>query len=231
MSDQITQLFNYLGNQVRVVTIDGAPWFVAADIAAILGLPNITSTLKSKYIKNDERAMKFIGERTANIISESALYKLVLRSKRLEARQFQDWVTGTVLPAIRKDGAYISGEEKVATGEMNEDEFLLKAFSILQGKVERITAERDAALETVAKQDERLNFITVAEYLAMDKRYQSHSHKTKLGQLAKMLCESRGLRTSKAHTTYTDRYGRTHNVVIGQYPREVLEEAEGLLAA
>ena len=47
------------------------------------------------------------------LISESGLYKLVMRSDKPEARQFQDWVTRVVLPAIRKDGGYIQGEEKV----------------------------------------------------------------------------------------------------------------------
>lgn len=51
------------------------------------------------------------------VISESGLYKMVMRSNKPEARLFQDWVTQVVLPAIRKDGAYILGEEKVATGE------------------------------------------------------------------------------------------------------------------
>ncbi len=60
-----------------------------------------------------------------NIISEAGLYKLVMRSDKPEARAFQDWVCGVVLPAIRKDGAYIQGEEKVATGEMSEDEFVV----------------------------------------------------------------------------------------------------------
>jgi prophage antirepressor-like protein len=48
------------------------------------------------------------------LISESGLYKLVLRSDKPEAKAFQDWVTRTVLPAVRKDGAYVAGEEKLA---------------------------------------------------------------------------------------------------------------------
>lgn len=43
------------------------------------------------------------------------------------ARAFQDWVTEVVLPAIRKDSIYVMGEEKVATGELSEDELVLKA--------------------------------------------------------------------------------------------------------
>lgn len=46
------------------------------------------------------------------VVSESGLYKLVLRSDKPDAKPFQDWVTQEVLPAIRKDGAYIDGEGK-----------------------------------------------------------------------------------------------------------------------
>lgn len=49
------------------------------------------------------------------LASESGLYKLIIRSNKPEARPFQDWATRDVLPAIRKDGAYVMGEEKVAT--------------------------------------------------------------------------------------------------------------------
>lgn len=57
------------------------------------------------------------------VISESGLYKLVMRSDKPEAKVFQNWVTKEVLPAIRKDGGYIKGEEKLKTGEMADDEF------------------------------------------------------------------------------------------------------------
>ncbi|WP_417799066.1 Bro-N domain-containing protein [Terasakiella pusilla] len=86
------------------MTIGNDPWFVAADIARVLALPNITSTLKSKYIDPNEKAMTIIGFREVNIISESGLYKLVMRSDKPQAKAFQDWVTRDVLPAIRKDG-------------------------------------------------------------------------------------------------------------------------------
>lgn len=54
-------------------------------------------------------------------ILENGLYKLIMRSDKPEARDFQNWVTRVVLPAIRKDGAYIIGEEKVSSGEMDEE--------------------------------------------------------------------------------------------------------------
>lgn len=54
------------------------------------------------------------------LISESGLYKLILRSDKPQARLFQNWVTRDVLPAIRKDGAYVMGEEKEALRLQNE---------------------------------------------------------------------------------------------------------------
>lgn len=62
----------------------------------------------------------------------------------------------TVLAAISKDVAYIMGQEKLATGEMSKDELVLKPVTILQTKVERLTAERDRVLlgEAAAAQRE-----------------------------------------------------------------------------
>lgn len=55
------------------------------------------------------------GTQGITIISESGLYKLALRSDKKEAEAFQDWVTRDVLPAIRKDGGYILGEEATSS--------------------------------------------------------------------------------------------------------------------
>jgi prophage antirepressor-like protein len=119
------------GHQLRVVTIDGNPWFVAADVCKVLGLENATKALHA--LGSDEKTLtKIQGFRgpAANLISESGLYMLVMRAHRSnpEAREFQDWVTREVLPAIRKDGAYIQGEEKIRTGEMSDLEFFARAL-------------------------------------------------------------------------------------------------------
>ncbi|WP_348532412.1 Bro-N domain-containing protein [Rhizobium sp. RU36D] len=110
-----------LSNTVRVVEIDGQPWFVAADVCRILGLSQVTNALRN--LGRDEITLTQIkGFRGSHIntVSESGLYRLTMRSDKPEARQFQDWVTREVLPAIRKDGMYVVGEEKVKTGEMSE---------------------------------------------------------------------------------------------------------------
>lgn len=130
--------------EIRVVEIEGNPWFVAKDALAGMGYPQTSHANILKKLADDEVILKQIqkGVRSVSLISESGLYKLVMRSDKPEAQRFQDWVTRDVLPAIRKDGAYIMGEEKVATGEMDEDAFVLKAIEILQRKIDRLKEEK-----------------------------------------------------------------------------------------
>ncbi|AQT45702.1 BRO family, N-terminal domain [Bartonella apihabitans] len=114
-------IFNFHNNQIRIIEKDGEPWFVAADVCRVLGMnmrrngkPNTTVSLS--YLQPEEKGVGFTntlgGTQRVSIISESGLYKLIMRSNKPEAKEFQNWVTQVVLPAIRKDGAYVQGEEK-----------------------------------------------------------------------------------------------------------------------
>lgn len=103
------QIFDFDENPVRVIEKDGAPWFVAADVCRVLELTNPTVALES--LDDDERAKFNLGSRDINIISESGLYILILRCRDAIKRgtipyRFRKWVTGEVLPSIRKTGRY-----------------------------------------------------------------------------------------------------------------------------
>ncbi|ROP40705.1 phage antirepressor [Saccharothrix texasensis] len=97
---------------IRVVTLDGQPWFVAADVAMTLGLVNHRSSLA--LLDEDERGVHTVdtlgGPQLVTVISESGLYSLILRSRKAEARAFRRWVTSEVLPTIRRTGAYSTGQ-------------------------------------------------------------------------------------------------------------------------
>jgi prophage antirepressor-like protein len=118
--------FDFNSNAIRVVTLDGAPGFVAADVCDVLGINRSAGRWQGlRALAADERvvvnrstphlaggsAEGLFGYRqpSASLISESGLYKLVLRSDKPQAKPFQDWVTRVVLPAIRKDGGYMLG--------------------------------------------------------------------------------------------------------------------------
>ena len=93
---------------MRTVIKDGQPWFVAADICAVL---EHTDTSKAvSRLDADEKGTSTVrtlgGEQEVNVISESGLYALILTSRKPHAKAFRRWVTGEVLPSIRRTGSY-----------------------------------------------------------------------------------------------------------------------------
>ncbi len=103
--------FDFHSHAVRVVMRDGNPWFVATDVCTALGYRNPSKAL-GDHLDSDERTTINVPTPNAtlgvptNIISESGLYALILRSRKPEARKFAKWVTSEVLPSIRKTGEY-----------------------------------------------------------------------------------------------------------------------------
>ena len=102
------QIFNYGSIDVRIMAQDSEPWFVAKDVCEILGLTDVTSALRT--LDDDEKLVRKISGagqvRMMATINESGLYTLIMRSTKPGAKQFRKWVTGTVLPSIRKTGFY-----------------------------------------------------------------------------------------------------------------------------
>lgn len=174
--------------KVRVVEIDGNPWFVANDLPQPLGFTfdNLKYHLKVN-VRDDERGVAKLptvrGMQPHTVVAESGLYKLIMRSDKPEARKFQDWVTREVLPSIRKNGGYIMGQEKLRTGEMSELELLARAQLVAQKVIEGLTAEieklaaarRVLALRAVenAVMHKELHEVTIDEYRAHSRLAQS----------------------------------------------------------
>lgn len=112
--------FDFETSHVRVVMIAGAPWWVAADVAAVLRFthtPHMT-----RMLDDDEKGVHIVdplystntpkgGEQEVTVISESGLFAVILRSRRPEAKRFRRWVTGEVLPQIRRTGRYAPADE------------------------------------------------------------------------------------------------------------------------
>lgn len=102
-------IFNHLGNDIRVMTDEqGDPWFVASDVAKILGYRDAYNL--TRRLDPDEKGTRSAstpgGIQEATTINESGLYAAILGSKVKGAREFRRWVTSEVLPSIRKHGMY-----------------------------------------------------------------------------------------------------------------------------
>jgi prophage antirepressor-like protein len=91
-------------------------WFVAGDVCRVLEIANNRDAVSdldedeksgiSPDFPNVGNADTRIPNRGLQIISESGLYSLIFKSRKPQAKVFRKWVTGEVLPAIRKDGGY-----------------------------------------------------------------------------------------------------------------------------
>jgi prophage antirepressor-like protein len=106
--------FVFNSQQVRIISVNGDPWFVASDVCKILDVTNVSKALSRL---DDEEIMSLDRESILTLsddpntvrlsaISESGLYSLTLGSRKPQAKDFKRWVTREILPTIRKTGKY-----------------------------------------------------------------------------------------------------------------------------
>lgn len=155
------ELFTWEGGaQVRVVTVDGEPWFVAKDVCEALGLGNVSQACSA--LDADERNTIISNEGIRGnpnmlTIRESGLYALISQSRKPEAKAFRRWVYGTVLPSIRKTGGY-----GVAAISYDDPEHLLKLTA------DWVASKREA--KRLAAQAQQLTEENTALVVASEKK-------------------------------------------------------------
>ena len=119
---------------------DGELLFVARDVTDALGLDR-TAT---RRLDEDEKGVHSThtpgGNQQVLLVTEPGFYKLVLQSRKPEAKAFQRWVTHEVLPALRRDGGYM-----VARDETPE-QTMARAVLLAQATIDR-QKSRIAGLE------------------------------------------------------------------------------------
>lgn len=162
--------------EIRTITKDNEPWFVASDICRSLDLSN--PTMAMQRIEDDEKAKFNLGLSggETNCVNEYGLYSLALASRKKEAKDFKRWITHEVLPSIRKNGGYIAGQET-----MSDDELMAKALLVANNKI----AERDKIIE---QKQARIEQMKPKEIFA-DAVATSHTS-ILVGDLAKLICQN-----------------------------------------
>lgn len=103
--NELTVFNNEEFGEVRTITIDGEPWFVANDILRVLAVSNLKDALRT--LDDDEKSGVDIidphgRKQKTNCISEAGLYSIILRSRKPEAKAFKRWVTHDILPTKPK---------------------------------------------------------------------------------------------------------------------------------
>lgn len=164
---------------VRTTEINGEIYFVGKDVSQALGYRDTSDALKRHVDEEDKLTRCFTDSgqsRDMYVINESGLYSLVLSSKLPNAKKFKRWVTSEVLPSIRQNGGYISGQET-----LSDEELLSKALLVAQNKI----AERDKLIE---KQKEEIE-IAKPKTIFADAVATSKSS-ILVGELAKLICQN-----------------------------------------
>lgn len=125
---------NQFGN-VRAMSLNEEPWFIAKDVCDVLGIGTNHLRESGRGLDDDEvlSLPNWEGKGSAPlIVSEAGFYKLVMRSRKPEAKAFQRWVTHEVLPAIRRTGGYM-----VAKQDETPEQIMARAVLVAQDTIER----------------------------------------------------------------------------------------------
>ena len=217
---EITVFENNQFGEIRTLSVDGEPWFVAGDVCRALGIGDTQSALRR--LDEDEKGKDSIrtpgGNQELLIVSESGLYSLVLGSRKPEAKLFKRWITHEVIPAIRKTGVY-------AANPLSQAEMLLEQAKLMVKQERRVSAmeikqseteKRLDALETRLDPTVGMDWYTITGYISLKNYRVNPNDYAKLGKAAASLSRAKGYPIGSApHPSY----GK-----VGVYSSDILAE-------
>lgn len=169
------ELMIFEGKEVEILEINGKVLFNPKDVAEILDIKDVNSVTRNF---NDKQIIKLtnsimhgthfrkLHNTGENFLTESGVYKLIMRSNKPDAEKFQDWVTDVVLPSIRQNGGYITNQEN-----MSPDLILANAILVANNVIEqqkKALAEARPKVEffdTVADSKDAIDMSEVAKVL------------------------------------------------------------------
>jgi len=227
--------FDFYGNQVRTfVGDDGEPWFIAKDVAEVLGYKNPKNaprdhckSLKTlKGLDLEPLGIEAPSPRGLGVIPERDVYRLIMRSHLPEAEKFEEWVVGEVLPTIRKTGAYQLQPKSQAEQLLEQAQALVEQERRIQA-VEAKEKENEQRLDQI---ETGIDHFTVIGYVrACQGESLDLNRASKIGKKATKLCNDMGILMGSVPDP---RFGQvnTYPKSVPQirtpnpYPKSVLDE-------
>jgi len=208
--NEIPQCFeNTDFGEMRVITMDNEPWFIAKDVCDILELNNVSQALsrldedeKNTIILNDG-----IGNPNKLAVNESGLYSLIMSSRKHEAKRFKKWVTSEILPAILKTGKY-QAQKPLSTAE----HLLQKA---------KINFERHKRQRSI---NDKMNLLQDS----LDKLAQLEIEydRRRLVQYVKEYATAKGLQYSQAWTEFVKFYNNAYNTNLNALKTHLMKKLD-----
>lgn len=173
-------IFKFESYKIRIFIIDDVVWFVAIDVATILGY--VDSSMMLKHVEDEDKRVenphnldpvKMTETFSSNtfrvvLINESGLYACIFGSTKAEAKTFKRWVTSELLPTIRKTGKY------EVSSNINSQKALIDAVNLMAKMSEKLDAN-----DKLLKQS--LEGISILE----DEKFHREYYLEKINQITK----------------------------------------------
>ena len=145
--NELTVFNNEEFGEIRTITIDGEPWFVAADVCNALDIGNPSQAISR--LDEDEKMITLIsneGNRRGNpnvtVVNEPGLYTLILSSRKPETKAFKRWITHDIIPTIRKTGGYVNDAAQFIDSYFGQlDSAQKHALTMIFNESKRMTAQ------------------------------------------------------------------------------------------
>lgn len=141
MQNRLQNFIDKSFGEVRVLLQNNEVWFMASDICNALGIKNpwdavsrLDEDEKMTLGNSEGHSGKRGGAQSFNLVNESGMWKLVLRSRLPRANKLRRWLTHTVIPSIRKSGGYIEGQESLSGEDMQ----------VFRSEIKRLQTQIDA---------------------------------------------------------------------------------------
>jgi prophage antirepressor-like protein len=213
-------VFDFRGYNVRVVMIDGEPWWVVNDVCAVLEIVQ-TRNAVDRLPEGDVRLADVtdsLGRRqSTNVVNEPGLYELIIRSDKPAAREFRRWVTAEVLPQIRQTGSYAP--------QLTPAEVLLAQAQRLveqERQVRQLNADLAEVSARVDGIEQRTGWFTALAFSRLNGCPTDHRSLVRLGIAAGRVARDAGIQPTKV---VNEAFGE-----VNSYPEWVLVEAAEKLA-
>lgn len=147
--------------KIRTIMIENEPWFVAKDVAVVLGYKNGRDAL-AKHVDNEDRGVAKCdtlgGTQDLTTINESGVYALVFGSKLDSAKRFKHWITHDVIPTIRKTGGYVANDDLfINTYLPTADDATKLMFRTTLATVRQLNEEKQQLQQTVSVQAQQIS--------------------------------------------------------------------------
>lgn len=202
---------------IRTVTKDDKTYFVGNDVAKALGYSETAKAIRTHCKGVSEMDIPTNGGvQTMKMITEGDIYRLVIKSQLPQAEKFESWVFDNVLPSIRKNGGYISGQET-----LSDEELLSKALMVAQNKIaekDRIISEKQELIEQMRPKEIFADAVSASRTSIL------------IGDLAKLICQN-GFQIGQKRlfdwlrdNGYLMKHGASRNMPVQRYVEQGLFE-------